>query len=66
MARHYGLEVDEVKPLRKGWLGRDGKITHEELEYIIGRLDKRTSQDMRDSAILAWSYANLPIKVKTD
>lgn len=64
MARHYGLEVDEVKPLRKGWLGRDGKITHEELEYIIGRLDKRTSQDMRDSAILAWSYANLPIKVK--
>lgn len=63
MVKHYGFECVEKKPLRKGWKGKDGKITHEELAYftnIIGR----TSQDMRDAALLAWDYAGLPIRVK--
>ena len=64
MARHYGLEVDEVRPLRKVWSGKNGKITHEELEYVVGKLGRRTSEDARDSAILAWYYSGLPIKVK--
>ena len=60
---HYGLEVVEQRPLRKCWKGRDGKITHEELEYFTG-LRGRTNQEMRDAVLLAWNHAGLPIKVK--
>ena len=63
MARHYGLDVDEVKPLRKCWRGKDGKITHEELRAITGMPDRRTSQDMRDAILLAWVYAGFPIRI---
>lgn len=63
MARHIGLEVDEVKPLRKCWKGKGGKITQEELSRIVGGLDKRLNQDARDSCLLAWVYAKLPIRL---
>lgn len=63
MAKHYGFEVVEKRPLRKGWKGKDGKITHEELAYFTGIMG-RTSQDMRDACLLAWDFANLPIRVK--
>lgn len=63
MAKHYGLTVDEVKPLRKCWRGREGKITHEELAQFIPGLPKRTTQDIRDAALLAWTYAGFPIKM---
>lgn len=63
MSRHIGLEVDEVKPLRKCWKGKDGKITHDELSKIIGGIDRRTNQDMRDSCLLAWWYSGLPIRL---
>lgn len=63
MARHYGLTVNEVKPLRKFWNGRDGKITHEELAQFIPDLPKRTTQDVRDAALLAWTYAGLPVRM---
>ena len=64
MSRHYGLATEEVKPLRKHWKGSGGKITHEELEYITGSLDRRSNQEGRDAALLAWWYAGLPIRVK--
>lgn len=63
MARHYGFEVLEQPPLRKGWKGKDGKITQEEFAYFTG-VTTRTSQDMRDAGLIAWNYANLPIRVK--
>ena len=63
MAKHYGLTVDEVKPLRKCWRGRDGKITHEELAQFIPGLPKRTTQDIRDAALLAWTYAGFPVRM---
>lgn len=63
MCEHYGLEVVEQRPLRKCWKGREGKITHEELEYFTG-LTGRTNQEMRDAVLLAWNHAGLPIKVK--
>lgn len=63
MARHIGLEVDEVKPLRKCWKGTYGKITQQELSKIVGGLDKRLNQDARDSCLLAWVYAGLPIRI---
>ena len=62
MAKHYGLEVVEHTPLRKCWKGNDGKITHEELVSFTG-LSGKTNQDARDAALLAWSFANLPIKI---
>ena len=65
MARHYGLTVNEVKPLRKCWNGRDGKITHEELAQFIPDLPKRTTQDIRDASLLAWTYAGFPIRMST-
>lgn len=63
MAKHIGLEVDEVKPLRKCWKGKEGKITQEELSKIVGGIDKRLNQDARDSCLLAWLYAGLPIRL---
>ena len=63
MARHYGLEVVEQRPLKKCWKGKDLKITHEELASFTGIMG-RTSQDMRDAALICWHYAGLPIKIK--
>lgn len=65
MSRHIGLDTIEVRPLQKCWRGRDGKITHRELEYIIGGIPQRTNQEMRDAALLAWTHAGLPLKIKT-
>lgn len=64
MARHYGLHVEEAKPLRKRWKGKDGKITHEELARLLERkhisgLGKTSNQDMRDSIILSISYSKI-------
>ncbi len=68
MAKYYGLEVIEQKPFNKGWKGRDGKITHEELNYILqyNGLDpiKRCNQDVRDAVLLVAIHAKLKIKTK--
>lgn len=63
-AEHYGLEVVQMKPLRKCWKGANGKITHDELVKITGLKSGRTSQDQRDAALLAWVYAGLPIRMR--
>lgn len=63
MCQHLEIEVLEHYPLRKCWKGKDGKITHEELSSFTG-LTGRTNQDARDAVLLAWSYANLPIRLK--
>lgn len=63
IARAKGLEVLEHAPLRKCWKGKGGKITHEELASFTGLIG-RTNQESRDAALLAWSFANLPIRVK--
>jgi len=63
IARKLGFEVVEQPPLRKCWKGANGKITHEELSYFTGIMGK-TNQEGRDAALLAWSFANLPIKLK--
>jgi hypothetical protein len=63
MCKHYGIEVFEQRPLQKCWKGKDGKITHEELASFTG-LTGKTNQDARDAALLAWTFANLPIRLK--
>lgn len=70
IAEHYGVEVVLMKPLRKRlngltfWKGRDGKITHEEAAKFMRGLPKQTNQEGRDAALLAWAYADFPIRVK--
>ena len=63
MCNHYGIEVVQHPPLVKCWKGKDRKITHEELASFTGLMG-RTNQDARDAALLAWSFANLPIRLK--
>ena len=63
MARAIGLEVLKHAPLRKCWKGKDGKITADELQQITGLIG-RTNQESRDAALLAWCYANLPMRLK--
>ena len=64
-AENFGLEVVMMKPLRKFWKGRDGKITHEEAAYFMRGLPKQTNQEGRDAALLAWAYADYPIRTKS-
>ena len=63
-AENFGLEVVMMKPLRKIWRGTDGKISHEEAAQFMNGIPTRTSQDVRDSMLLAWAYADFPIRVK--
>ena len=63
-AENFGLEVVMMKPLRKFWKGRDGKITHDEAAYFMRGLPKQTNQEGRDAALLAWAYADFPIKLR--
>jgi len=65
IAKFYGLNVIEHAPLKKIWKGPEGKITHDELAYFTHMTYKRTNQDQRDAALLAWSYAGFPIRIKS-
>lgn len=64
MCKHYEIPVVEHIPLRKCWSGKDGKITHEELIQFCPVDKTRTNQEMRDAALLAWSFADYPIRLK--
>lgn len=69
MSRHYGLETKEVKPLRKCWKGKDGKITHEELCSLmqasgIPQVLTRTNQEVRDAVMLALAHSGIPVRMK--
>jgi len=65
----YGVEYVKQAPLRKGWRGREGKITHEELMALKGlkftkAADQRmtqTNQEERDAALLAIHWSNIPL-----
>jgi hypothetical protein len=63
MCRHYAIPVETIKPLKKTWKGKDGKITHEEIALFTG-ITGRTNQEERDAALIAWIYAGLPIRLK--
>ena len=61
MCEHYNIPVTTIKPLKKMWQGKDGKITQEEIASFTGIIG-RNNQEERDAALLAWVYAGLPIK----
>lgn len=54
LLRHMGHEVREVRPLKKLWRGKDGKITHEEICRLTGWTAPRSNQEQRDALLLAW------------
>ena len=58
LLKYRGIDVVEVAPLKKVWKGKDRKITQEELERIVGKIE-RTNQEGRDAALLAWVMAGL-------
>ena len=62
IARSYGLEVLEQKPLRKIW--RKGKISMDELNSLLiskkmGTLDRKVSQDVRDAVLISLLHAGI-------
>ena len=66
----FGIEYVKQAPLRKGWRGREGKITHEELMALKGlkfnkaddqRMKTQTNQEERDAALLAIYYSEIPL-----
>lgn len=70
MSRHYGLETEEVKPLRKCWKGAGGKITHGELCGLmeasgVAPMLTRTNQEVRDAVLLSLVYSGIPLRTKT-
>ncbi len=64
MCQWYGIEVEITAPYKKGWKGKDRKITHEELAAFAPVPKSRTNQEERDAALIAWNYANLPIIIR--
>lgn len=62
-AESVGLKVRMQKPLRKCWRGKDGKITQIEAAQFMTGLPKRCNQECRDSALIAWCVAELPIRI---
>ena len=59
-----GIDNIALHPLVKSWRGSDGKITHEEITQFISGLGKRSNQEERDAALIAWHFAELPIAMK--
>lgn len=70
MAQAYGLDVEEKRPLRKCWKGRDGKITHGELVSLLEGsgvwhgLGGRSNQEERDAALLALDASGIAMRMK--
>ena len=61
--QYFNIDVVQQHPLKKHWKGANGKITHAELSAFVPLKTKRTNQDERDAALIAWCYANLPIVI---
>lgn len=70
MCRHWGIPCRETAPLplrmggRSLWSGAGGKITHGELVAATGIALGSSNQEERDAALLAWSAAGLPLRMK--
>lgn len=64
MCKFWKIPVVEKLPLKKIWAGPDGKITQGEIEQFVPNFPKRSNPEMRDATLLAWDYANFPIRIK--
>lgn len=52
MCEYLGIDYVQVKPLKKIWKGRDGKITHDEISRMIEGFPKKSNQEQRDALLL--------------
>lgn len=70
LCKHYDIPCRVVKPLKKMWGTRDGKISHEQLKYILtyskitSNIKGRSNPEIRDSALLALEFSDIPLKIK--
>ncbi len=63
MLASMGIEAQEARPLIKCWKGSERKITHEEIDRIVGGMPrKRSNQEERDALLIAWERTGLPIR----
>lgn len=62
LCEYWKIPCKTIKPLRKYWRGRDGKITHDEIKRVVASYGieppKRTNQEERDAILLALSQTN--------
>ena len=63
LAESLEFEVVLQFPLKKGWIGPDGKITQDEIMQFIPDLPKKMNQECRDACLLAWNQAGFPIRI---
>lgn len=61
MCEHWKIPYKLVKPLRKIWRGKDGKVTATELERLTG-YKGRSNQEGRDAALILWVWAKQQVK----
>lgn len=64
VCNRHEFEIVEYPPLAKIWKGLSGEITHDELYYFTGIMGD-TNQLSRNAALMAWSFAGLPIGIKS-
>lgn len=63
MLGYQAIDAYAIKPLEKCWSGREHKITQDEITKFIPNLPKRTNQEERDAALIAWVAAGYQIKL---
>lgn len=60
LLQHNGVNIAQIKPLPKIWA--KGKASDKELRKFMTIAKKRTNQEERDAALIAWVYAGFKIK----
>lgn len=65
--KHLDIPYEEKLPLKKCWAGKDGKITHEELNQLFEGMGipvckGKTNQEKRDAMLLALDRSGLPLR----
>lgn len=66
--KHLDIPYEEKLPLTKCWAGKDGKITHEELNQLFEGMGipvckGKTNQEKRDAMLIALDRSGLPLRV---
>lgn len=66
--KYLDIPYEEKLPLKKCWAGKDGKITHDELQSLlegmgIRTIHGKTNQEIRDAVLLALDRSCLPLRM---
>lgn len=68
MLAYWGIEHEVIRPLKKCWKGRDGKITLAELNSLLRGMGikemGRCNQDVRDAVLIALTCSGLPMRMR--